>query len=95
MSVVDVMRARLSRASELGVPSREFLAHEIDESEPEAPEPAKDEPADMLALLRKSLEKGGKGAARGGARAANRNAQSGKKRAAAPKKKATPSRRAA
>lgn len=32
MSVVDVMRARLSKATELGVPSREFLRHEFDES---------------------------------------------------------------
>lgn len=31
MSVVDVMRARLVKATELGVPSREFLNHEIDE----------------------------------------------------------------
>ena len=32
MSVVDVMRARLSRATELGVPSRDFLRHELEES---------------------------------------------------------------
>jgi hypothetical protein len=32
MSLVDVMRVRLSRATELGVPSREFLRHELDES---------------------------------------------------------------
>jgi hypothetical protein len=31
-SVVNVMRARLSKATELGVPSREFLGHEFDES---------------------------------------------------------------
>jgi hypothetical protein len=29
MSVVDVMRARLFKATELGVPSREFLNHEV------------------------------------------------------------------
>ena len=32
MSVVDVMRVRLSKATELGVPYREFLKHEFDES---------------------------------------------------------------
>jgi hypothetical protein len=32
MSLVDVMRVRLSKATELGVPSREFLKHEFDES---------------------------------------------------------------
>jgi hypothetical protein len=32
MSVVDVMRMRLAKATELGVPSREFLMHEVDES---------------------------------------------------------------
>ncbi len=32
MSVLDVMRARLSKATELGVPSHEFLRHEFDES---------------------------------------------------------------
>jgi hypothetical protein len=31
MSVVDIMRTRLSKAVELGVPSREFLRHEFDE----------------------------------------------------------------
>jgi hypothetical protein len=31
MGVVDVMRVRLSRATELGVPSREFLRHELEE----------------------------------------------------------------
>lgn len=29
MSVVDVMRARLYKATELGVPSHEFLNHEV------------------------------------------------------------------
>lgn len=32
MSVIDVMRARLSKATELGVPCREFLRHEFEES---------------------------------------------------------------
>jgi len=32
MSMVDAMRVRLARATELGVPSREFLRHELDES---------------------------------------------------------------
>ena len=32
MSVVDGMRARLSKAKELGVPSHEFLNHEVDTS---------------------------------------------------------------
>ncbi len=32
MSVVDVMRARLFKATELGVPSHEFLSHEVDAS---------------------------------------------------------------
>lgn len=32
MSVVDVMRTRLSKATELGVPTGEFLRHELDES---------------------------------------------------------------
>jgi hypothetical protein len=32
MSVVDIMRTRLSKATELGVPGREFLRHEFDES---------------------------------------------------------------
>ncbi|MEP7303752.1 MAG: hypothetical protein ABI699_19715 [Caldimonas sp.] len=32
MSVVDVMRIRLSKATELGVPSREFFRHELNES---------------------------------------------------------------
>jgi hypothetical protein len=32
MSVIDVMRARLSKATELGVPGREFLRHEFEES---------------------------------------------------------------
>ena len=32
MSVVDMMRTRLARATELGVPSREFFMHEVDES---------------------------------------------------------------
>ena len=31
MGVVESMRARLLRASELGVPSREFLRHELEE----------------------------------------------------------------
>jgi hypothetical protein len=30
MGVLDVMRARLSRATELGVPSRDFLRHELE-----------------------------------------------------------------
>jgi DNA end-binding protein Ku len=60
-------------------------AHVIDESEVEAPEPAEEEPTDMLALLRKSLEKGGKGR-RSSARVANRNASGGGKKAAAKKK---------
>ena len=30
MSVIDVMRTRLSKATELGVPSREFLRHEFE-----------------------------------------------------------------
>jgi hypothetical protein len=30
MGVLDVMRARLSRATELGVPSRDFLKHELE-----------------------------------------------------------------
>jgi len=32
MGVVDVMRTRLSRATEFGVPSRDFLRHELEES---------------------------------------------------------------
>jgi hypothetical protein len=31
MSLIDAMRTRLSRASEAGVPSHEFLKHELDE----------------------------------------------------------------
>ena len=30
MGVLDVMRARLSRATEQGVPSRDFLRHELE-----------------------------------------------------------------
>lgn len=30
MGVLDVMRARLNRATELGVPSRDFLRHELE-----------------------------------------------------------------
>ena len=32
MSAIEVMRARLSKATELGVPSRDFLKREFDES---------------------------------------------------------------
>ena len=31
MARVDTLRARLARATELGVPSREFLRHELEE----------------------------------------------------------------
>jgi len=69
-------------------------AQVIDESEAEAPEPAEDEEAtDMLALLRKSLEKGGK-ARRSGSVVANRNAARGGKKAKAARKTAAPKRAA-
>jgi DNA end-binding protein Ku len=56
---------------------KEGKAHEIDESEPEAPEPRDTEAVDMLSLLKKSLEQGGSKAA-GRGRAANKNATTSK-----------------
>lgn len=64
---------------------KEGKAHEIDESEPEAPEPRDTEAVDMLSLLKKSLERGSSKASPGRGRAANKNAskaKSGKKTAA-------------
>lgn len=53
-------------------------AHEIDESEPEKPEPREDAGVDMLSLLKKSLEQGSSKAATGRGRAANKNASKAK-----------------
>jgi DNA end-binding protein Ku len=73
-------------------------AQEIDESEPEAPARGEEEATDMLALLRQSLEQGGKGtkSRKSAPRAANRNAAGkGAKKAGARAKKAAPTKRAA
>jgi DNA end-binding protein Ku len=76
-------------------------AHEIDESEPETPARAEEEATDMLALLRQSLEQGGKGkkgspSRKSAPRAANRNAASKTaKKTGARAKKAAPTKRAA
>jgi DNA end-binding protein Ku len=76
-------------------------AHEIDDSEPEAPARAEEEATDMLALLRQSLEQGGKGkkgskSSKSAPRAANRNAASKTaKKTGARAKKAAPTKRAA
>jgi DNA end-binding protein Ku len=64
---------------------KEGKAHEVDESEPEAPAARDEEAVDMLTLLKKSLERGGGKASTGRGRAANKNAskaKSGKKTAA-------------
>lgn len=56
---------------------KEGRAHEIDETEPEAPA-REAEAVDMLTLLKKSLERGSSKASTGGGRAANKNASGGK-----------------
>lgn len=74
-------------------------AHEIDETEPEAPARDEEEATDMLALLRQSLEQGGKSKGRKSASpAANRNAAAKtakKTKAGAKAKKTASSKRAA
>lgn len=61
---------------------KEGKAHMIDESEPEAPAPREEEAVDMLALLKKSLERGSGAAGARRGRAANKNASKGRKTAA-------------
>lgn len=64
---------------------KEGKAHEVDESEPEAPAPRDEKGLDMLTLLKKSLERGPAKAGTRQGRAANKNAskaRSSKKTAA-------------